>query len=408
MHLSVHIAKRRGRVALIALLIAGRLLGLSIAAQEGDAAATLLRLVNDARLDEGLDPYSRSRLLNDAARRHAEDLAANGFADPDDAHLGSDGTHEQERIEGAGYAAWPRGDGQLTVDENVWSGTGPPEDALAFFLGDPAHRDNMMSEAYREIGIGATQDDEGRSYYVLEFGARPNVLPIFINDNASSADNPEIAIRLTNERVQPEGQGATFMGEAIEIRISNEPAFDELPWQPWAPLVSWTLPETAGEHTVYVQFRDAAGRTAASADSVLLDMGTPATPTPVPPTPTPEPTDTPLPPSPTPAPTATQVPSTASPQPAAPTASPTPVPTAPASSTAVVSDGMVANVTPFPTWTPLPSPEPTAVESAQTEEATLSLPELGEYAQPLIAAAILQCVAVVLGLYLMLCRGRRA
>jgi hypothetical protein len=315
-------------------------------------------------------------------------------------HLGSDGSHEQERIQEAGYAAWARGDGQLTVDENVWSRRGTPEDALDFFLGDQVHRDNLLSDAYREIGIGVATSDDGRSHYVLDFGARPNVLPIFINDGAASTDNREVAIRLTNEQVRPEGEGATFIGEAIEIRISNDPTFEELSWQPWGPLVSWTLPDTAGEHTVYVQFRDAAGRTAAAADGILLDTGTPTTPTPIPPTPTAQPTDTPLSPSPTPAPTAT-------PQPGATTAFPTLAPTPTPASTSVASSGLVANITPFPTWTPLPSPEPTRVEREQADEATLSLPQLGDYSRPLIAAAILQGVAIALGLYLAL-RGRRA
>jgi uncharacterized protein YkwD len=391
-------------VTLMALLTTGRSLGLGIKAQEAGPDATWLKLVNDLRLDEGLDPYSQSRLLTDAARRHADDLAAHGLADADDVHLGSDGTHEQERIQEAGYAAWARDDGQLTVDENVWSGRGTPEDALDFFLEDPVHRDNLLSDTYREIGIGVAIGDDGRSHHVLDFGVRPNVLPIFINDGAASTENREVAIRLTNEQVRPEGEGATFIGEAVEIRISNDPTFEELSWQPWAPLVSWTLPETAGDHTVYVQFRDAAGRTAASADNIFLDMGTPATPTPVPPTATPEPTDTPVPPSATPVPTATEIPPTATPQPSTPTAPPTLAPTP--SPTPVTSFGLVANITPFPTWTPLPSPEPTRGASGQPDEAILSLPELGDYKRPLIALGILQGVAIVLGLYLALRRGK--
>jgi uncharacterized protein YkwD len=176
-------------VALIALLPTGRSLGRGVEAQERDPAATLLALVNDARLNEGLDPYSQSRLLTDAARRHADDIAANGFADPNDVHLGSDGTYEQERIQEAGYAAWAREDGSLAVDENLWSGQGTPDDALGFFLGDQVHRDNLLSTAYREIGIAVATDAEGRSIYVLDFGARPNVLPIFINDGAVSTES---------------------------------------------------------------------------------------------------------------------------------------------------------------------------------------------------------------------------
>jgi uncharacterized protein YkwD len=393
-------------ITLVAILMTGRSPGLGVKAQEPDPATTLLKMVNDLRLDEGLDPYGQSRLLTDAARRHADDLAAHGFADANDVHLGSDGTHEQERIQEAGYAAWTRDGDQLTVDENVWSGRGTPEDALDFFLEDQVHRESLLSDAYREIGIGVTTGDDGRSHYVLDFGARPNVLPIFINDGAVSTENPEVAIRLTNEQVRPDGKGATFIGEAIEIRVSNDPAFDELSWQSWTPLVSWTLPDHAGEHTVYVQFRDAAGRTAASADSIFLDKGTPATPTPIPSTPTPEPTDTPLPPSPTPAPTVTLIAPTAPPQPSAPTAPPATAPILTPSATPMTPYGLVANITPFPTWTPLPSPEPTRAESGQQVEATLSLPELSDYSKPLVAVGILQGAAIVLGLLLALRRVR--
>jgi hypothetical protein len=73
----------------------------------------------------------------------------------------------------------------------------------------------------------------------------------------------------------------------------------------------------------------------------------------------------------------------------------------------VTAFGLVANITPFPTWTPLPSPEPTRGESEEPDEGSLSLPELGEYRGTLIAVGILQIAAVFLGLYLALRGGRR-
>lgn len=363
--------------------------------------ALWLTRVNDVRLDEGLNPYKLSSLLTAAAQRHADDLAANGFASPDDPHLGSDGTHEQQRIAEAGYKAWSYDDGDLIVDENVWAGSGTIEDALSFFLADTAHRDNVLSDVYREIGVGFATDADGRSYHVLDFGARPNVLPIFINDGAASADNPEIAIRLTNERARPQGEGASLMGEAIEIQISNEPTFEGLPWQAWSPLVPWTLADAPGERTVYVQFRDAAGRTAASTDSIVLDKGTPPTPTPVPPTATPEPTSTPIPPSPTPAPSPTTAPTPApSPTPSS------PPPTPAASPTTLSPSPAPPTVTPFPTWTPLPSPQPVCPEDNDSAEGSAALSsEIGDLGTPLVIVAGLQGVAVVLGLYLALRRG---
>jgi hypothetical protein len=373
-------------VILIACLV---LASFPAGAQEPDPIVTWQSLVNQARLDEGLAPYRFSRLLTVAAQRHADDLAAHQIW----SHTGSDGSTPRQRIAEAGYAAWAWNNAELVVSENFWTGYGAIEDAMAFFLEDPPHRDNILSATYREIGIGVATDSTGRNYYVLDFGVRPNVLPIFINDGAASTDDPQVAIRLTNEEARPGGEGANFMGQAIEIRISDEPDFGDLPWERWEPLVPWTLPDTPGEHTVYAQFRDAAGRTAAAADTIFLGEGTPVTPTPVtptpiPPTPTPtlEPTATPgpaatpisepaAPPAPTVAPTSTPPP----------TVEPTPTPDAPGPSPPAPS------ITPFPTWTPLPTPVP---QEASRPDA------------PLATLAALQAIALVLGIYLVLHRGR--
>ncbi len=353
-----------------------------VAAQEPDPVVNTLTLVNKARVAEGLAPYSLSSLLSSAAQRHADDLAVNGFADPDDVHLGSDGTHEQQRITDAGYEAWSRGNGDLTVDENVWSGQGGAEEAMAFFMEDLIHRANILSTVYREIGIGVASDAAGRSYYVLDFGARPNVLPIFINEGADQTDNLEIAIRLTNEEAQPEGKGANFIGQVIEIRINNEPAFGQQAWQPWAPFVPWTLPNEPGEHTVYVQFRDAAGRTAASTDSIVLGEGVLA----VSPSPVISPTTQPITAIVTAEPIATTTPSaleTITPQ-----AQPTP--TAPGLQSPTPPRTQTSTPSYFPTWTPLPTETPQQPEN---------------HGGLLALLAVFQGVALVLGLYLVLRRG---
>ena len=367
-------------------------------AQELDPVTTWQVRVNQARLDEGLAPYGFSSLLTAAAQRHADDLAANGFTNPDDVHQGSDGSHEQQRAKEAGYAAWTWNSEGLRVDENVWSGHGTVEDAITFFMDDLPHRNNILNSTYREIGVGVAVDDAGRNYYVLDFGVRPNVLPIFINDGASSTTDPNIAIRLTNEKARPEGEGTTFMGRAIEIRISNEPEWSGLPWQSWEPLVPWTLPQSPGKHTVYVQFRDAAGRKAASPDTIFLSEGTPATPTPAPSSPTPEPTVTSTPVSstatPTSPPSLTSAPelSPTAEAPVAPTA-PQATPSLPPSPTPLPlpMTPSPTGATPFPTWTPLPTAAP------QKSQETVF---------PFSPLVVLQGAALILGLYLALRRGR--
>ncbi len=373
-----------------------------VSAQEPDPVVTWQVRVNQARQDEGLAPYGFSSLLASAAQRHADDLAAHEIW----SHTGSDGSTPRQRIAEAGYAAWTWNNGELIAGENFWTGYGTIGDAMVFFLEDPPHRDNLLSTTYREVGIGVATDAAGRNYYVLDFGARPNVLPIFVNDGAASTDNLQIAIRLTNEEARPGGEGAAYMGQAIEIRISNTSEFDDLPWQPWGALVPWTLPETPGEHVVYVQFRDAASRTAASADAIFLGEGTPPTPTSVPPSPTPEPTATSIPPSPTPEPTATPA-TPASPTPTTtitpeptPTVEPPPTPTLqqaqdtaqlPSPTPPSPATLALALDTPFPTWTPLPTPVP-----RESSGPGISLGML----------AMLQGAAIILGIYLALRRSK--
>lgn len=341
--------------------------------------------MNQARLDEGLAPYRFSTLLTAAAQQHADDLAEHQIW----SHTGSDGSTPSERIEKAGFLAWKWNSGESIVGENFWTGYGTPEDAMAFFLEDPPHRDNILSVTHREIGIGVAADAEGRNYFVLDFGARPNVLPIFTNEGATSTDDPQVAILLTNEEARPEGEGAIFMGKAIEIRISNDPGFDDQPWQRWESLVPWTLPDTPGEHTVYVQFRDAAGRTAASADSIFLGEGASIAPTPIPPTSTPEPTATPE----TAAPPVSDLTTTPTSEPL-PTLPPSPTmaPTAPSHTpvSTPTSPSVALSVTPFPTWTPLPTAAP-PVETSGPDA-------------PLITLLALQAIAIILGIYLALHR----
>ncbi len=331
------------RIIWVGIVLCGLVLvGGRAGAQEENPALQFYARVNGVRLDNGLPPYGWSDLLAAAAQRHADDLAAHRLA----SHTGSDGSIPRQRIAEAGYAAWGNG---AVVGENFWIGTGDVQDALDWFMGDPPHRENILSNRYREIGIGVATDSEGRVYYVLDFGARPNVLPVFINDGAPTTESPQVAIRLTNEEAYPQGEGSAYMGRAIEVRLSNTPDFSGATWQAWEPLLPWTLPAGPGEHWVYVQFRDGAGRTAGSADSILLVL-TGASPTP------PAPTDTPAPlptatPTPAPSPSPTALPPTETPPPF-----PSPAPgEMPSPSPAPLTVPRAATRTPFPTWTPLPA-----------------------------------------------------
>ncbi|MGC9349245.1 MAG: CAP domain-containing protein [Anaerolineae bacterium] len=321
-------------------------------------------LINGVRLSQGLPPYGSSTLLHQAAQRHAEDIAELGNA----THEGSDGSDYRQRIREARYQAWNDG---LLVNEAIWIGLGTAEDAVNWFRSNPEGA-FFTDRLYREIGIGFAEDN-GVRYFVINVGSRPGVLPIFINDGADVTDSPVVSLRLTNEEAVPLGEG-NWMGQAIEVRVSNSPEFDEEPWQPWEPVLPWLLADVEpGDYAVYVEFRDGAGRTAVAEDTIRL-----VAPGEAPPTATPfavSPAGSPAPEGVTTEPSETPFSGTVTPPEII-----TPAPTMVAP-TPQVSD---ENFTPFPTWTPLPDETPVVFETTTVD-------------WPVILALAFQGLALLLG-----------
>ncbi|HQE93516.1 MAG TPA: CAP domain-containing protein [Anaerolineae bacterium] len=342
---------------LLALLLLG---GLPRAAALQDSPAVeFYQLVNRTRLNLGLAPFGSSTLLTQAAQRHADDIVNRGVA----THAGADGSDYRKRIREAGYRAWNDG---LLVDEAVWLGLGKPTDALNWFYEQAEEWTRFTDTRYREIGVGYAEDGQGVHYFVITFGARPGVLPIFINDGAAVTDSPLVAVRLTNENAEPLGEGS-WIGKAIEVQLSNTPDFSDVPWQPWEELLPWSLAGTEpGDYSVYVQFRDGAGRTTVAEATIRL-----VAPGEVPPTSTPW--------SGIVLPTPAQLP-TGPETPAA--VQPTVETGAHATATPPLSS---TEVTPLPTWTPLVDLE---LQDTESKPATW----------PLLVGFLLQGVALLLGI----------
>ncbi|MFP4343101.1 MAG: CAP domain-containing protein [Anaerolineales bacterium] len=364
------------RKALLLLLLALTLFGIpEEAALQEDPARTLYEMINQARLEEGLPPLGWSKLLNQAAQAHAEDMAAHTLTGSE----GSDGSTHQQRIREVGYQAWHDG---LLVNEFVWLGLGSAENALRWLLNQPEQWSTFTREDYREVGIGFATDAGGVNYFVVDFGSRPGVLPIFINDGAETTDSPVVAVRLTNEEAVPLGE-VSRMGKAIEVRISEDLDFTTAEWQPWEALLPWTLGTTEpGTYPVYVEFRDGAGRTTRSEDTIrLVSTGETREPTAELPEVTPETEPS----TPTPEPETTE----AAPPPPAETGAP-PLPTYVPEATAPTP--AAATPAPEPTWTPLPTP--TLFEGDGGEELDWTL----------LTVLLLQALAWALGIALLLRR----
>jgi uncharacterized protein YkwD len=353
-------------IALVSSLVLASLWLVSGPAQAQNPAGELLRLINAARLNQGLHPYVVGRELATAAQRHSADMAATGQI----SHSGSDGTSSTQRIMEAGYAAYEFG---LVASENIYGGVGEADVPFNTWMGQPDARSNLLHEQYREVGIGVVSDAQGRLFWTLNVGARPNVLPVLINDGAASVDTLTVTLRLVPENVVPEGRG-TAMGQPVEYRASTSSQFPSSEWNPWAEQVAFVLDEAPGQQTVYVQLRDAVGRTTVSQASVTLTgLGATAPSVTLTTTPSGEPetpptatgTVTPTPPT-SPTSTGTTTPT--------PTGTPRPTPTASATPRPTITVTPLPTPTPFPTQTPTSVPSATLPAEPQVEAATATSP----------------------------------
>jgi len=221
--------------------------------------------INRARLTNGLAPFAASPLLEKAAQRHSDDMARNNFL----GDAGSDDSNAKDRMTQAGYIAWSND--KVIWGENLYADIGEFSAVLNFILTDPSQARILLNPRYREVGLGVSVGENGKSYWTLLYGAQPNVLPIFINDGASVTNNATVALRLSQEDAVSGGESNNVIGRALEVRIGNSPAGTGASWQQWQPLLEYKFDTVPGIKTIYVQYRDGAGRVANAAASIRYD-----------------------------------------------------------------------------------------------------------------------------------------
>jgi hypothetical protein len=250
------------------LLISLLPFGLLPATAQGDDVAQILGRINALRQQNGLLPLELSGTLTASAQRHSDDMARTGNID----HTGSDGSSIEARIRDAGYGHW-RGFG--IWGENIYGGQmANVEAAWDFWINSQVHRANILKPRYREIGIGVGRSDNG-TYYTLNFGAQPNVLPFFITGSA-----PVVTLLLTNENDITTGEGVAVMGQATQVRIAEGTDPSNAQWQPWAQSIPFQLSDGDGQKTITLEYKDDLGRgTRASRTFNVSDLA-PAQPTP--------------------------------------------------------------------------------------------------------------------------------
>jgi Cysteine-rich secretory protein family len=248
----------------------------AVAQQLAPPEQRIVQLINQARIAQGLGPLALTPELNAAARAHADDMAARGYME----HTAPNGSTPQSRAIKAGYSA-PANSAWLVLE--VISARQTAEAAANWLLSDRQHRGVLLRGYWREMGAAYVQGGPYGQFWVVEFGCRPNVLPVVAEPSASGG----VTLRLSNEECTPHGN-SDAIGKATDVMISDKPDFDGAVWEPF---VTTKVVGKAGN--VYVRYRDARGKeittstaspagsavtvTAASASSTTLNSATPPT-----------------------------------------------------------------------------------------------------------------------------------
>jgi len=124
-------------------------------------AAEVFQIINSARAEHGLSPYTYNEALEQAAQIHGQDCLQQGEL----THIGSDGSNVQTRILRAGYDA--AGWSEITVASSSpqaavdwWMNETPPNDP---------HRSTILSTWVTEIGVAVVPAGH-TNYFIADFG----------------------------------------------------------------------------------------------------------------------------------------------------------------------------------------------------------------------------------------------
>jgi uncharacterized protein YkwD len=189
---------------------------------DDSSISALLAAHNRERAKEGRTPLGLSAKLTEAAKVHAEDMAAHGKLE----HKGSDGSTAPERIKRTRYV-------HVRVGENIAKGATSVDEVMKMWLKSPGHRANILAD-FTEMGAALTEDDDGETYWCVDFGIpMPRLKP----DEAAAA----VVERINHDRQagkQPPLKADPALGRAAMslARAMAEKDSLELEGDPFAAL----------------------------------------------------------------------------------------------------------------------------------------------------------------------------
>jgi len=127
--------------------------------------AEVLRLTNEYRRRNNLNPLAANLTLSKAAETHSENMSELDFF----SHTGVDGSTVGDRAIAAGYDS-------RFVGENIGVGYGTPEGVVQGWIASDGHRANLLDSRYTTLGVGYvfngndTGSENWNHYWTQVFG----------------------------------------------------------------------------------------------------------------------------------------------------------------------------------------------------------------------------------------------
>ncbi|MBR1781013.1 MAG: hypothetical protein IJ751_06405 [Oscillospiraceae bacterium] len=115
-------------------------------------------LVNEIRVENGLDELEENWYLSRVARYKSADFRDKGYFDHQSPTYGS--PFEMMQAYGIDYMA---------AGENIAYGYPTPESVVTAWMNSPGHRANILNGSFTTIGVGCVQDDYGIPYWTQMF-----------------------------------------------------------------------------------------------------------------------------------------------------------------------------------------------------------------------------------------------
>lgn len=150
-----------------------------------------------------------------------------------------------------------------------------PAGAFNLWKNSSGHHANMLVASHTETGLGYyRRASDGSTYSAQNFGNDSLYPPLIINREALNTTTQNVELY---QYSPTNAGGMTNMGQATDLKISNDACFFGVDWRGayQASIANWPLSAGNGWKTVYAKIRDRLGRTSTASDMIYYGASVP-------------------------------------------------------------------------------------------------------------------------------------